>query len=155
MDRTSPFVSSLLVTAFVASLVVLVGSMLFFSAAVLPVVFINMGPTDGGAVAQLVFPYYYGVCLAASLVLLLVTFAQARTAGGRWRVAAGVAGAVFVIQAYAALVLYPEIVALRSTPADRSPRFTVLHERSVRLNGVALLGGIALVLGSGALLVRR
>jgi hypothetical protein len=142
---------------FISSLVIWIGAALFFSLVVLPTLFMNLERANAGTVAALLFPAYFRLGAAAGGVLLATTLLIARHAGssGRtWKLASGVVAAMLTCQLYATFVVHPEIDSIRGIESSQS-RFDTLHKRSVRLNGVILLGGVGLVVCSGWLFDRR
>ena len=152
---------TLIDSVFVTTLSGWLGSAVFFSAVVLPTLFINLEPAVAGEIATLIFPLYYRFGLACGLILLGACVVAARhettTAGsvrvGWWAAVATVA-LMLLCQAYAELVIRPEMSEIRVL-ADARPAFDALHRLSVRLNAVVLAGGLALAAGSGFLLGRR
>ncbi|HYB97763.1 MAG TPA: DUF4149 domain-containing protein [Candidatus Limnocylindrales bacterium] len=132
-----------------------IGGSVFFSALVLPVLFINMpSPSEAGAVAALLFPIYFRAGLACSLIALVLALVLARGAGRLWQAAVLVVAVMAAVQAYSALLLHPEMAGLRGRP-EHVERFQALHRRSVQLNNVVLAAGMALLLSSGVLLLGR
>ncbi|HYC54865.1 MAG TPA: DUF4149 domain-containing protein [Candidatus Binatia bacterium] len=150
-----PARSRALVSAFVTVLAIWIGGSITFSALVLPVLFIKMpSPAEAGAVAALLFPYYFRAGLACSLALLAIAAALARGAGRLWQAAIVIVAVLAAVQAYSAFLLQPEMAGLRGKP-EHTARFQTLHRRSVQLNNVVLAGGMALLLSSGVLLLGR
>ncbi len=151
MQRT---ISSL----FVCSLVVWIGAATFFSLIVLPTLFMNLEQANAGAVAALLFAPYFRLGAVAGVLLLgstvYIAGQSAGQSGAAWKAASAVVAVMLACQLYSTLVLHPEIDAIRGIE-DAQPRFDTLHKRSVRLNGVVLLGGIGLVACSGWLFERR
>ena len=141
-------------TLFVFALAMWIGSAAFFSLVVLPVLFTKLDTASAGAVAALLFPYYYRFGVAVGALLLGTTAYLAARARGPWRAAAALASLMVACQAYAAFSLHPRVAALRGSAVER-PRFDALHRRSVRLNGVVLGGGLILAFSSGYLLGKR
>jgi hypothetical protein len=141
-------------TLYLLALGLWVGAAVFFSAVVLPLLFTSMEPARAGEIAALVFPYYFRFGAALGALLLGTAIVIALRDRGVWRGVALAAAVMFGCQAYAAFVLHPEMAAIREIESER-PRFDALHHRSVRLNGVVLIGGLALMLSSGWLLARR
>jgi hypothetical protein len=141
-------------TLFVLALTTWIGAVTFFSAIVLPTLFLRLEPARAGEIAALLFPGYYRFGLAGGIVLLAAAAWLALRERGPWRAAAAVAAVMLACQAYSAFVLHPQVAAIRGVEAHRA-RFDVLHRRSVQLNGVVAAGGLVLVLSSGWLLARR
>lgn len=142
------------VSLFVTALGLWMGAAAFFSGGVLPILFLNLEPSEAGRVAALVFPAYFRAGLVAGLVATLAAAAIARQGGRRWVVTAAVLAVMTLAQGWSALVLHPEMAAIRGV-AGREARFQELHKRSVQLNGIVLAGGALVLLASGYLLASR
>lgn len=138
-------------TVFVLGLVICVGSTLFMSMVVLPMLFINMEISAAGGVAALLFPAYYWTGLGGAFLLLVASIALGRSGGGRWRVVTGAVILMLACQAYAEFSIRPKMAEIRGVESAVA-EFQSLHERSVQLNTVVLAAGVLLVLGSGVLL---
>jgi H+/Cl- antiporter ClcA len=154
-------VRTIIDSVFVTTLSGWLGSAVFFSAVILPTLFINLEPAAAGEIAALIFPFYYRFGLACGLLLLVACVVAARretaTAGtvrGRWWAAVATVALMLLCQAYAEFVIRPDMSEIRGL-ADAKPAFDALHRLSVRLNAVVLAGGLALAAGSGLLLGRR
>lgn len=141
------------VALFLASLSLWMGAATFFSAGVLPVLFTQLEPGEAGRVAALLFPGYFRAGLAVALVGCLAVAILARGGGRRWQAVAALFVAMTLAQAWATLVIHPEMATIRGVE-DKVERFQELHHLSVRLNGVVLGGGVVL-LACGGLLFRR
>ena len=144
----------MLIALFVAMLGVWIGSVLFYSGVVLPLLFTSLERSEAGNVAALIFPYYYWVGSAAGVVLTSVIAVMARAGGRWWRASAAAAVVMLACQLYAAFVVHPGMAEVRGVEA-LAARFDQLHHLSVRLNSVVLLGGVLLMGGSGLLLRQR
>jgi len=142
------------VSIFVLALASWFGGAVFYSAAVLPVLFLNLAPHDAGSIAALIFPVYFRAGLVAGVVACASAWVLARSGGRRWKGALVVLLVMTAAQAWQAFAIMPEIARIRGNDAE-ARRFQDLHELSVRLNGVVLAGGFLLVAGSGYLLARR
>lgn len=143
-----------LVSLALASTGLWIGSAAFFSGAVLPLLFLNLEPSEAGRIAALLFPSYFRAGLVAGVAATSAAFAVARIAGRRWRAAAALLLAMTLAQAWSALVLHPEMAAIRGVVGQEA-RFQQLHRFSVRLNAVVLLGGGILLAAGGWLLTAR
>jgi hypothetical protein len=131
-----------------------VGSILFFSFAVAPVVFSALGPEAGGRFVRALFPRYYlwgTVCGAVALpssVAVPLCFPELR---GPWvGVRALVVLAMTLVSVYAGGALTPAINAARDAGPAARPRFDRLHRRSVGLNLLALILGLGLLVAFAA-----
>lgn len=121
---------------------VLFGSMVFFSFVMAPLIFTKLDEATAGRFIRAVFPWYYVVLFALSLVAALLLFAAAPLEAG---ILLGCASmAVFARQ-----VLMPWINGLRdeALQGDQSAerRFDQLHRLSVIINGVQMIA-VTLVL---------
>lgn len=153
-DEPTSRVEAALVSVLVTSLSLWVGAATFFSAGVLPTLFLNLETSEAGRIAALLFPAYFRAGLAVGVVATGVALVLARGAGRAWKVVAAVLAVMTLCQGWSALVLHPEMAAIRGVDAAID-RFQELHRLSVRLNSVVLLGGLALLAASGRLLRRR
>lgn len=131
-----------------------VGSVLFVSFGVAPVIFKVLGPEAGGRFVRVLFPRYYqwgAVCGAIALpaaVAVPLCFPELR---GPWvGVQALAIIAATLVMLYAGNALTPAINAARDAGPPGEARFERLHRRSVRLNGLVLLLGLGLLLGFAA-----
>ena len=126
-----------------------VGSILFFSFGVAPVIFRVLGAEAGGRFVRVLFPRYYawgvvssGIALPAFLGAPL-SFPEYK---GWW-----VGVQAFLILGstltflYCANSLTPAVNAARDAGAEGADRFNRLHRRSVRINSLLLLVGIVLL----------
>jgi hypothetical protein len=138
-------------TVFILGLVICVGSTLFMSLVVLPMLFINMETSAAGGVAALLFPVYYWTGLGGAFLLLVASLALGRSGGRGWRAVTGAVMVMLVCQAYAEISIRPRMGEIRGVDSAVA-EFQSLHERSVQLNTVVLVAGVLLVLGSGVLL---
>jgi hypothetical protein len=131
-----------------------VGSVLFVSFGVAPIIFRVLEPEAAGRFVRALFPRYYAwgsiagaVALPASVAVPLC-FPELR---GPWvgvQALAILAGTLIML--YAGNSLTPAINAARDEgPAGRS-QFERLHRRSVRLNTVVLLLGLGLLVAFAA-----
>jgi len=142
--------TSLLLT----SLALWIGATAFLTGGVLPALFMNLEPSEAGRIAQLVFPVYFRAGLALGIVASITAMLLSPGGGTRWKVAAALLVVMTLAQAWQALLLHPEMIAIRGD-SSQLERFQALHRLSVRLNGVVLGGGALLLLGSGLFFVRR
>ena len=141
-------------TTFFASLAVWIGGAAFFTLVVLPVLFTRLPPSEAGGIAALLFPFYYRVGAACSLVLLAAAGYLALRFGGIWRAVVVLTALMSLAQAYSAFFVQPRMAALRGSEQGMV-EFQALHVRAVRLNGFVLASGLVLVFASGYLLDRR
>ena len=145
--------------AYVLALAAWVGSVLFVSFGVAPWIFKVLDAAAAGRFVRALFPVYYawgatwgGVALAA-LVCGALTHPELR--GPRVAVQAGVLLASILTMFYAGNTLTPAINAARDAGPAAHDRFERLHRRSVRLNTLVLLAGLALLIAFAARPVPR
>jgi Domain of unknown function (DUF4149) len=146
---TAPVLLGIFDSVYLIALAAWVGSILFFSFAVAPIVFKVLGAESGGKFVRALFPRYYlwGVICSAtalpSLICGVLSFPELR--GPMVAVQAGLIVAGLLIMLYCGNTLTPAINAARDGGASTSQRFNRLHKRSVILNAVVLLIGLALL----------
>ena len=135
------------------ALAVWLGQTVFFSFVVAPRLFGNLPVEQAGVAMGLIFPAYYGVshlCGAVALFAALMLRRWSRPGGGRWLIAALVCGLALAASLYAGIAVQPRASVLRAMlhSADPPPaarqEFDRLHARAVQLNGVVLVGTLAL-----------
>jgi hypothetical protein len=131
-----------------------VGSVLFFSFGVAPVIFKVLGPEAGGRFVRALFPRYYqwgvvsGAVALPSAVAVPLCFPELR---GPWvGVQALAILAAVLIMLYAGNALTPAINAAPDAGPEGHARFERLHRRSVRLNGLVLVIGLGLLVAFAA-----
>lgn len=150
--------TSILRSVYLLTLAILVGSVAFFSLVVLPTLFTSLEPSKAGEIAALLFPVYYRLGLVCAAILLALVLSLAAASGPTlrraWSIAALTTAVVLGAQAYAGLVVHPQVVALRGVESARV-EFDAVHRAAVRLNTVVLAGGVGLLLASGYLLGKR
>lgn len=134
-----------------------IGSIVFFSFVVAPVLFRVLSPPDAGKVVRAVFPVYYLIGIACGVVAVLTLLMLSRQTG--WPpvvlVQVGLLLVMVVINLYARQSLMPRINAARDAGEAQQERFDRLHRQSVILNGIVLVLGLivmALVAGTMTLL---
>ncbi len=126
-----------------------IGSILFFSFGVAPILFKVLDAPSAARFVRTLFPRYYawgvvssGIALPAYLGVPL-SFPEYR---GWWvGVQAMLIVASVLIFLYCGNTLTPAINTARDAGPDEATRFNQLHKRSVRLNAVVLLIGIVLL----------
>jgi hypothetical protein len=141
-------------SVFLVAMSAWVGSVLFFSFGVAPLIFSVLGPEAGGRFVRALFPRYYqwgAICGALALpsaVAVPLSFPELR---GPW---VGVQSLAILmatlLSLYAGNALTPAINAAKDAGPAGQARFDRLHRRSVRLNGLVLLIGIGLLIGFAA-----
>jgi hypothetical protein len=126
-----------------------VGSVLFFSFGVAPVIFRVLGKESGGRFVRVLFPRYYAWGVVSGAIAL-PAFAAVPMAFPEYRgpwvgVQAGLILAGILIFLYCGNSLTPAINAARDEGPEGAERFDRLHKRSVQLNAAALLLGVVLL----------
>ena len=114
---------------------------------VLPTLFIKLESSAAGQTAALLFPGYYAFGIALGAVLLVATCLLARDGATAWRWVVVVLAVAWVCQLYAGLSVRPRMAALRGVESE-VVEFQRLHRLSVRLNGVVLVGTLAVLFAS-------
>jgi len=134
----------------VLALIVWIGEIVFLSFIAAPAAFRLLPREHAGTFVGSVFPTYYIVGCACGLVLLATSLLLRRTATARraWTMQSLLAGAMLVVNVYAASSVQPRAAALRtqlqSEPAAPGVRdeFDQLHRLAVWLNAGVLLAGL-------------
>jgi Domain of unknown function (DUF4149) len=138
-------------SVYLLALTGLVGSILFFSFGVAPVIFKVLGAESGGKFVRALFPRYYAwgvVCCAIALPAQVcgpLAFPELR--GPMVGVQSALIAASLVILLFCGQTLTPLINQARDEGPASAGRFDRLHRDSVVLNGVVLLLGVALLVG--------
>jgi Domain of unknown function (DUF4149) len=150
----APFLMVLFDSVYLIALTSMVGSILFFSFVVAPIVFKVLGPEAAGAFLRALFPRYYqwGAISAAvalpAAVSVPLCFPELR---GPWvGVRALVVIAAALVMLYSGNSLTPQINAARDLGPSGSHRFDALHKRSVRLNALVMVMGLGLLIAFAA-----
>jgi len=133
---------------YLLSLVCWLGSIIFFSFFVAPVVFKTLDREKAGEIVGIIFPRYYklGYICAA---LILLSFLMIGGVGLKW-----CAWGIMVLgSGLAGLVINPKAKKikeqLKSSPENEIPpleaKFKALHSLSVKLNALVLFSGLWLL----------
>jgi uncharacterized membrane protein len=137
-------------SVYVLALTAWVGSVLFFSFVVAPIIYQVLSPEAGAKFVRALFPRYYtwgaiagAIALPAYLGVPL-SFQEFRGPIVAVQSLMILAGTLLML--YAANSLTPAINAAGDAGPGEKPRFDRLHRRSVRLNGVVLVLGVALLI---------
>ena len=138
-------------SVYVLALTAWVGSILFFSFGVAPIVFAVLGPENGGKFVRALFPTYYAWGAIAGAVALpafvAVPLCYPEYRGGTVAIQSMVILAGTLIMLHGGNSLTPAINAARDAGAEGRERFKKLHRRSVRLNSLVLVMGVGLLIG--------
>jgi MFS family permease len=142
--------STLINFIYLLSLVCWIGSIIFFSFFVAPVVFKNLEREKAGELVGIIFPRYYMIgYVCGTLVLGVLLLSGLETAGLKWCAW----GIMMLGTACAGLVVNPRAKALKeklkvtSEPekSDLESHFMTLHSLSVKLNAAVLFAGLWLL----------
>jgi uncharacterized membrane protein len=125
------------------------GSILFFSFGVSPIIFKVLEPSQSARFVRTLFPRYYAWG-ATSATIALASFTSGVLVRPEFRGFAALAQIVLMlmgilINLYSSNALIPQIEGARDAGPEQDDRFGQLHKRSVRLNGFMLLAGMVLV----------
>jgi hypothetical protein len=150
----APFLMVLFDSVYLVAMTGLVGSILFFSFGVAPVIFKVLGAEAGGKFVRVLFPRYYlwgavagSIALPAQVGVPLCFPELRRPMVG---VLALVHIAAVLLLLYAGNSLTPAINAARDAGPSREQEFHRLHKRSVRLNVLVLILGLGLLVAFAA-----
>ena len=142
--------STLINFIYLLSLVCWVGSIIFFSFFVAPVVFKTLEREKAGELVGIIFPRYYMigyVCGVLVLVALLLTGPE--TAGLKWCawgiMMLGTASAGLGVNPRAKILKEKLKDAPETEKPDLEARFKTLHSLSVKLNATVLFAGLWLL----------
>lgn len=136
---------------YILALAVWLGETIFLSFVVAPTVFSSF-PQDAGRIMSALFPWYYRIGYACGALLLVSSFTLWRsgTGGARGLFPVSVAALMLAAVLYAGIVIQPRARELRleihgaNPSASAKMEFDRLHRRSVQLNSVVLVGGLAM-----------
>ena len=148
---TSRYLLAVFDSAFVIAMTAWVGSILFFSFGVAPIIFKVLGAEAGGKFVRALFPRYYlwgaisGAVALPSMVAVPLCYPEYR--GPMVGVQALAIIGCILIMLYAGNSLTPAINSARDAGPSGHRRFEQLHRRSVRLNALVLAVGLALLIG--------
>ena len=142
--------STLLNFIYLLSLVCWVGSIIFFSFFVAPVVFKNLEREKAGELVGIIFPRYYKVgyvCGALVLMVLLLTGIEtAGLKGCAWGIMMlGTLCAGLAVNPKAKIIKEKLREASESDKPELEARFKTLHSLSVKLNAAVLFAGLWLL----------
>jgi hypothetical protein len=142
--------STLINFIYLLSLVCWIGSIIFFSFFVAPVVFKNLEREKAGELVGIIFPRYYRVgYVCGVLVFIVLLLAGLETAGLKWCAW----GIMMLGTASAGLLVNPKAKILKEKLKEASENekpgleasFKTLHSLSVKLNAAVLFAGIWLL----------
>jgi len=148
---TSRYLVAVFDSAYIVAMTAWVGSILFFSFGVAPIIFNVLGSEAGGKFVRALFPRYYlwgaisGAIALPSLVAVPLCYPEYR--GPMVGVQALAIIGCTLIMLYAGNSLTPAINQARDAGPSGHRRFQQLHRRSVRLNALVLVVGLGLLVG--------
>jgi hypothetical protein len=134
---------------FLLSMVCWVGSIVFFSFFVAPVIFKNMEREKAGELIGIIFSKYYMIGYICGFIILMVLFLAEAEVGLKWCAW----GIMMFGSLSAGLGVNPKVrdikLKLKENPDAGNPaleaRFKTLHSLSVKLNAVVLFSGLWLL----------
>lgn len=151
---SAPLLMVLFDAVYLIALTAWVGSILFFSFGIAPILFQVLDAEAAGKFVRVIFPRYYlwgaisGAIALPSAVAVPLAFPELR---GPWvGVRALVILASTLIMLYAGNSLTPRINESYDAGLAGRARFERLHKRSVRLNGLVLVLGLGLLIAFAA-----
>lgn len=151
---TAHFLMILFDSAYLIALASLVGSVLFLSFALAPIIFNVLSAESGGKFVRVLFPRYYQWCAISGAIALpsamAVPLAFPELRGPWVGIQALVILAATLIMLYSGNVLTPAINAARDSGPPSDALFNKLHKRSVLLNSVVLIMGLGLLIAFAA-----
>jgi uncharacterized membrane protein len=145
---------------YLLALIVWVGEVVFFSFVVAPAMFRTFPTAEAGRAVGAVFPLYYRLGYVCGAVLLLTSVFLLSSAMSRawWGVGTGLTAIMLAATLYAGVIIQPRASELRpqihdpTAPPAAKEEFDRLHRLAVQLNGVVLLGGVAITIITAAAL---
>ena len=140
--------STLINFIYLLSLVCWIGSIIFFSFFVAPVVFRTLEREKAGELVGIIFPRYYMIGYVCG-VLVLMTFLLTKPVGLVWCAW----GIMIIGTTCAGLIVNPKAKTLKEQLKDfpeakksvLDARFKTLHSLSVKLNAAVLFAGLWLL----------
>jgi uncharacterized membrane protein len=140
---------------YLLSLVCWIGSIIFFSFFVAPVVFKNLEREKAGELVGILFPRYYRMGYGCGVLILMVLLLTGmETAGLKWwawgimMMGTGCAG--WVVNPKAKMLKGKLKNAAETEKPELEARFKTLHSLSVKLNATVLFAGLWLLWLSSA-----
>ncbi len=137
-------------SVYVIAMTAWVGSILFFSFGVAPIIFQVLPQDEAARFVRALFPRYYlwgAISGALALPALLGTpLSHNELRGPAVALQAFLIIGGILVMLYCGNSLTPQINAARDSGPAGKDRFHALHRRSVRLNGVVLLMGVVLLI---------
>jgi len=140
--------STLINFIYLLSLVCWIGSIIFFSFFVAPVVFKNLEREKAGEVVGIIFPRYYMIGYVCG-VLVLGALLLSGAAGLKWCawgiMMLGTVSAGLGVNPRAKILKEQLKVSSETEKSDLEARFKKLHSLSVKLNATVLFAGLWLL----------
>ena len=137
-------------SVYVLAMAAMVGSIVFFSFVVAPIIFRVLGAESGGRFVRALFPRYY-LWGAIAGAIALPAFVAGPLCFPEYRgIGVGIQAAVLLgctlIMLYGGNSLVPQINRARDAGSSAHDRFVRLHRRSVVLNLAVVVGGVMLLI---------
>jgi hypothetical protein len=137
---------------YLMALIIWLGEVVFFSFVAAPSIFATFPTPEAGRAVGAIFPTYYRIGYGCGGVLLIgaVVLTGSAVARGWWAVNTVLAAVMLGVTLYAGVIIQPRVVALSpqihapEAPQAVKDEFKRLHGLAVVLNGVVLVGGLAL-----------
>ena len=134
---------------YLLSLVCWIGSIIFFSFFVAPVIFKNLEREKAGEIVGMIFPRYYRVGYACGVFILIYLMLTDSETGYKWCAW----GIMMLGSLGAGLGVNPKAKDIKlklkdsgdSEKPELEARFKTLHSLSVKLNAAVLFAGLALL----------
>jgi Domain of unknown function (DUF4149) len=148
---TSRYLLAVFDSVYVVALAAWVGSSLFFSFGVAPIIFKVLGVETGGKFVRAVFPRYYlwgaisGAVALPAFVAGPLCYHEYRGTMVGVQALAIIAGVLIML--YGGNSLTPAINEARDGGPSNHKRFERLHRRAVRLNVLVMVVGLLLLVG--------
>ena len=137
-------------SVYVIALTAWVGSILFFTFGVAPIIFTVLGSENGAKFVRALFPTYYAWGATAGAIALpafvAVPLCYPEYRGGAVAIQSMAILAGTLIMLYGGNSITPAINAARDAGAEGQERFKKLHRRSVCLNALVLVIGVGLLI---------
>jgi hypothetical protein len=150
----APSLLTLFDAVYLIAMAAWVGSILFFSFGVAPIIFQVLSPEAAARFVRTLFPRYYawgatsGALALAAFTCGVLTHPEFRGLAALIQIGFLLSGVLVML--YCGNSLTPAINKARDAGPDQGQRFDRLHRLSVRLNSFVLLAGIGLLIAFAA-----
>ncbi len=145
------FLLSLFDATYLLAMTAWIGSILFFSFGVAPIIFKVLDASQAARFVRALFPQYYAWGATSGAIALAAFVCGVLTHPGDYQgLVSGVQIALLLagtmVMVYGGNVLTPAINAARDAGPPGAERFQRLHRRSVWLNSLVMIVGVGLVI---------